>query len=61
MGSAWAEFNEDLYLETRMDAVEFCTGLLSNEFFIALKLKSKKRVTEGGEIGFKHLNGRRLS
>ena len=49
MSSAWAEFNEDLYLETRMDAVEFCTGLLSNEFFIALKLKSKKRVTEGGK------------
>lgn len=47
MSSAWAEYNEDLHVETRMDAVEFCTGLLSNEFFIALKLKSKKRVTEG--------------
>lgn len=47
MGSSWAEENEDLHLETRLDAVEFCTGLLTNEFFIALKLKSKKRVTDG--------------
>ena len=48
MGSSWSEYNDDLHLETRLDAVEFCTGLLSNEFFIALKLKSKKRVTDAG-------------
>lgn len=47
MSSSWADANDDLHLETRFDAIEFCTGLLSNEFFIALKLKSKKRVTDG--------------
>ena len=49
MSSSWADANDDLHLETRFDAIEFCTGLLSNEFFIALKLKSKKRVTDGGK------------
>ena len=50
MASKWTEKNEDLFIDTRVEAIEFCTGLPSNEFFIALKLKSKKKlaVTDGG-------------
>ena len=49
MCSSWNDPNDDLHIETRADAIEFCTGLLSNEFFIALKLKSKKKKGDAGK------------
>jgi len=45
MASKWAE-EDQLGLQTRSDAVEFCTGLLANEYFIALRQKKKKGEDE---------------
>lgn len=52
MSSHWGDpGNDDLHVACRSEAAEFCTGLLSSEFFVALKLKSKKKSSTDSDSG----------